>query len=79
MLGNYTVHQEQKLIKLYQVGKHFLKAEKINDGLYSIEHKKNNLSLQNISVLEGHQDPTSCPAPWVEQPGPEQGQVLQEK
>lgn len=34
MLGNYIVHQEQKLIKLYQVRKHFLKAEKRNDALY---------------------------------------------
>lgn len=33
-----TVHQEQKRIKLYQVRKHFFKAEKINNALYSMEH-----------------------------------------
>lgn len=38
MLGNYTGHQEQKLSKFYQVGKHILKAEKINNAFYSIEH-----------------------------------------
>lgn len=40
MWGNYTAHQEQKLIKLYQVRKHFFEAEKINNALYSMEHLK---------------------------------------
>lgn len=38
MLRNYIAYLEQELIKLHQVSMHFLKAEKTEDALYSMEH-----------------------------------------
>lgn len=72
MLRNYIVHLEQKLMKVHQVSMHFLKAQKIEDALYSIEHLKKYIIPQSVSVLVWFKDPPVLPSsrgsatsPWA--------------